>query len=177
MSEQAADSAAWRRAEMRRLQQAGDSDGLLEFFRGLEQNANLTPEELVVRGRCILLGPEDNPYTLEDAERSYLQALEVDPTYIPAILELGFYYYTVEDDARKALPYFERVLALTRGHFTQAARGRSGCLVELVSREAGAEALRQANTSPLLLEELWPDELEMLEGGQEEAEATPLEPR
>ncbi len=147
-------AATERRKAVRALLEAGDNQGLIHFFRSLSDDTELGADELVAKGRAILLGPEDNPFSLEDAERAFAEALEAAPTYVPALLELAWYYYAVQDDSRRALPLFERALEISRWSLTEAARGRAGCLAETETPVAAALSLRGLHEAALLVERL-----------------------
>lgn len=49
---------------------------------------------------------------MSEAERCFLDALKQDGDYVPALLELGWFYYSVEDEAKKALPFSSKLLQL-----------------------------------------------------------------
>lgn len=159
-----------RRQRIRGLLEAGDNEALISFFWNLSPDAILGPDELVTKGRSILLGPEDNPFSLEDAERAFSQALEIDPTYLPALLELAWFYYAVQDDSPRAAPLFERALEISRRSLTEAARGLAGCLAETESPVAAAKFLRDLHEAALLVERLDEEQQTWLE-----AEANPGE--
>lgn len=107
--------------------------GLLEALSG---GRPLTPAELVLTGRCIL-DTTGGDLGLEDVEGAYLRAVHADGDFIPALLDLGWFYYAVMDEAARALPLFDRVLELTGGDHGEAADGRTKCLEELAEDGAG----------------------------------------
>lgn len=82
-------------------------DEALKFLGKLEKERELTPYELVTKGRCIQLASEGEGWELEEAANVFKQALEIEPEYVPALIELGFFYFAVEGNASKALPLFE----------------------------------------------------------------------
>lgn len=112
------------------LAQAGDHDGVLEALVQLESGRSLDPRELVLKGRCIQLG-SGQLFDLNDAEMCFLDALDLDPEYVPALLELGWYYFAVQDDAARALPFFEKGVALAREGLQEAENGVAQCLEEI----------------------------------------------
>lgn len=164
-----------RRRKIRELREASDPDGLARLFRSLPAGTVLSPGELVLKGQAILVGSDDESFSLEDAEASYREALELDSDYLPALLELAWYYHAVQDDSRKALPYFESAVKRARQVLTEAARGRAACLGELESWDAAAQSLRSVNSAALVLEELGVDDRELLEGKGPEASEGSME--
>lgn len=67
----------------------------------------------------ILLGDaiqlSDRHESLEDVERSYRRALELDPGSADAYESLGHFIFAVKSDARGSLRYFQRALELGAG--------------------------------------------------------------
>jgi hypothetical protein len=117
-------------------------DEALSLISVIESARSLTLPELLLKGRCIQLASGTGTPPLSEAERSFIQALEQDAEYVPALLELGWFYFLVEDDAKKAMPMFERVLALSLNQLREAIRGKRDCLEELQSGELAEKFLR-----------------------------------
>jgi len=110
----------------------------------------LPPNIYVLKGVCILLGKDINaPLELKDAEEAYLKALEIDSEHINALLELGFFYMNVEDDAGKALSQFKKAFTLSRSQFTEAIQGYAECLNELESKEKALEFIKESINNPV----------------------------
>lgn len=81
------------------------SDAIKEIDRvGLQ-----SPQLLVMRAHMIELS-SDTEYPLEEIEECYRKALSLDPNYYPALLELGYYYLNVLDDAANAEHWFRQYL-------------------------------------------------------------------
>lgn len=68
----------------------------------------------ILRGDAIQLS-DGNFRNLPDAEASYHEALAVDPESADAYESLGYFTYAVKDDARGALPFFQRAIELGAG--------------------------------------------------------------
>ena len=102
---------------LKALLEAQDYDGALEVLAELESRQSLTAAELVLKGRCIQLGSEQAPALIE-AEKAFAEALMLDEMYLPALLELAWFYYAVEDDSARALPFFEKAIALSQAQLT-----------------------------------------------------------
>jgi len=96
----------------------------------IEATRPLTPAELLTKGRYIQLSSTGES-TLADAEQAFLKALELDAEYVPALLELGWYYHAVEDRASHALTLFEKAYHLVLGQLREAIKGRAECTEEL----------------------------------------------
>jgi tetratricopeptide (TPR) repeat protein len=110
-----------------------DIDLGLEQLLLIEMSRPLTPHELVMKGRYIQLRSE-GPQTLDDAERAFLMALELDPDYVPAILELAWFYHSVLGQPSRALPFFENAYRLSLNHLREALKGRAESRAELDSQ-------------------------------------------
>lgn len=124
---------------LRKLVDAHRFDECLDEFSRIEQRRLLLPNELVQRGRCIQLSSREEG-SLEDAEEAFRRALDLDSEYVPALLELGWYHYAVEDDAATALGFFKRALAVIEGYLKEAKQGEEECLIEIQDLEAPDEA-------------------------------------
>lgn len=136
---------------------------VLTLLSTIEQRRALSPAELVTRGQAIQLCPEDSEYPLEDARKAFEGALASDPEFVPATLEIAWYFYAVMDDSERAKPLFEKAVELSRSQFTEAARGYSKCLAEIESPAVAASTLRNLHHSALLLDLLLEEEQDWLE--------------
>jgi len=137
------------------LTEAERFDEALSVLSAIESSRPLTAEELVLRGSFIQLSSGVGTPPLSQAEHSFLEALRQDQDYVPALLELGWFYYVVENDAEKALPLFERALATSLEQLKEAIRGKRGCLEELKSNDEAEVFMRDIVRS--LLGGLLPD--------------------
>jgi tetratricopeptide (TPR) repeat protein len=145
------------REKLKPLVEGKRFDEALLVLSSVEQGRRLTTEELVLKGRCIQLSSGVGTPLLSEAERSFLEALRQDQDYVPALLELGWFYHAVEDDAEKALPFFEKALATSLGELKEAIRGKKGCLEELKSSDEAEAFVRGIVSSSLREEELLGD--------------------
>ena len=59
-----------------------------------------------MRGDLILLGPEECPFSLDDALACYQKAIEADPQFAQAWESIGHFYDAVLDDEVKAQQCF-----------------------------------------------------------------------
>lgn len=107
-----------------------NADTGLEQLLLTEMTRPLTPTELLTKGRYIQLSATGES-TLVDAEQAFLKALELDAEYVPALLELGWYYHAVEDSPSQASPLFEKAYHLALDQLREAIKGRTECMEEL----------------------------------------------
>jgi hypothetical protein len=124
-------------------------DEVLSLISGIEGTRRLTVSELILKGSSVQLSSGVGTPPLSEAERAYLDALEQDSEYVPALIELGWFYYAVEDDARMALPLFERAIAVGLEQLREAIKGKRDCVEELQSGEAADEFLRNVCVTAL----------------------------
>lgn len=68
----------------------------------------------ILRGDAIQLS-DGSAYSLNDAETSYLCALELDPLSAEAHESLGHFIFAVKDDAAAAIKHFRQAIALGAG--------------------------------------------------------------
>jgi len=93
---------------------SGRYKNTLLTIESLEASGFVHPELWVLKGLAILSRDEDHEdhptYKLEDAERAFKHALSLDPGYVPALVELGWYYLAVCNKAAQAIGYFEQAI-------------------------------------------------------------------
>jgi hypothetical protein len=109
-----------------------DFDEMLKIFRGLDDcEYELSPRFAVLKSVAIQLSDNSYGYSLQDAEHSLLDALKSDENYINAYIELAYYYYAVDDDAQKALIFFDQAISKSKGYLREAIIGKAKSLVDL----------------------------------------------
>jgi tetratricopeptide (TPR) repeat protein len=74
----------------------------------------------LLHGQLIQLQDENTPYTLEDAEKAFRRAVELDTTYFDALVELMHFYDAVCPDTPKAVAYAKQVKALAQKALAEA---------------------------------------------------------
>lgn len=142
------------REKLKPLVESERFDEALSVLSSVEESRPLTADELVLKGSYIQLSSGVGTPPLNEAEHSLLEALRQDQDYVPALLELGWFYYAVENDAEKALPFFEKALATSLGELKEAIRGKKGCLEELKSSDEAEAFVRGIVSSSLREEDL-----------------------
>jgi tetratricopeptide (TPR) repeat protein len=68
----------------------------------------------LLRGQLIQLQDNSTAYALDDAEAAFKRALELDNTYLDALVELMHFYDAVCADTSKAITYARKVKALAQ---------------------------------------------------------------
>jgi len=68
----------------------------------------------LLRGQLIQLQDENTPYALEDVEKAFRRAVELDATYFDALVELMHFYEAVCPDTPQAVAYAKQVTALAQ---------------------------------------------------------------
>jgi hypothetical protein len=74
----------------------------------------LAAQLYLLRGQLIQLQSESTAYALDDAEAAFKSALELDETYVDALVERMHFYDAVCADPPKALAYAKQVRALAQ---------------------------------------------------------------
>jgi tetratricopeptide (TPR) repeat protein len=116
-----------------------NADEMLLKIIEVEKERSLCPVELVLKGRYIQMGSGVVISDYREAQLAFRAALDIDESFAPALLELGWFYYAVEDSATTALPFFEKALAISLGQMKEATKGIRGCLEDLQSSRAATE--------------------------------------
>lgn len=93
------------------------------------QDRGLSPGELVLKGQRLQLDEANTDVSA--AKRAFQAALEIDGSYIPALLELAWFYHAVDDDVRQALPLFSKAIDISWSALQEALRGKAECLEEM----------------------------------------------
>lgn len=89
------------------------------------------PQLLVLRGRLIQLQESPSGPTLDDAKSAFERAIDLDPESPAALIELGHYFYAVEDDSKRAAQCFEQAVHLTKQLLKDALMGQAKALSDL----------------------------------------------
>jgi len=121
----------------------------ISFLEQSESECLLHPAVLVWKARCLQLADDISPYQLSDIEKLLKQALSVDSEYLPAIVDLAYFYLNVLDDSKQAAPLFREAINLHKEAFTEAVIGMAECLAEESSKEEALKFLANTETSAL----------------------------
>lgn len=129
----------------------GKFDQALKEFAEAASRGPLLPHEQVERGHVLLLSSEKVKTHEVQAKQAFEAALKQDGDHVPALLELGWYLYSREDDPVRARPFFDKALALARENMTEALSGRVACIEETLSEEAALDEYRRWSASGALI--------------------------
>jgi len=116
-----------------------NADEMLAKIIEIEKERPLSPMELVWKGRYVQMGSGEVISDYREAQLAFRAALDIDESFAPALLELGWFYYAVEDSATTALPLFEKALAVSLEQMKEATKGIRDCLEDLQSSRAVTE--------------------------------------
>ena len=120
----------FRERRLERALEADDYRAAIQVLEEIQADRPLHPHELVQLGILIQLGDEDGP-PLSLVESSYKKAIELDSAYVPALLELGWFNYAVNDRSEVGKEFFERALTLLDEMRAEAEKGIQDCLEDL----------------------------------------------
>ena len=74
----------------------------------------LAAQLYLLRGQLIQLQRENTQYSLDDVEKSFKMAVELDATYFDALVELMHFYDAVCPDTPKAIEYARKVKVIAQ---------------------------------------------------------------
>jgi len=74
----------------------------------------LAAQLYLLRGQLIQLQRENTQYSLDDVEKSFKMAAELDATYFDALVELMHFYDAVCPDVPKAIEYARKVKVIAQ---------------------------------------------------------------
>ncbi|MFC4161652.1 hypothetical protein [Chitinimonas lacunae] len=114
-----------------------DANTLTALYKQYE-DAELPPHLMVDKARAIQLS-DGHEYQLESAEEILQMALENDPGCLEAYVELGYFYYAVNDDPAWAIKVFDCGMSRAKAFATELALGKAKALFELDQIEAALE--------------------------------------
>lgn len=86
---------------------------------------------LVYKSQAIQGLSEGSEALLENAKDALRAAIKLDPDYIPALIEMGWFVFAHEDNAKRANKYFLRALKLANNHQNDCLRWIGDCMKEL----------------------------------------------
>jgi tetratricopeptide (TPR) repeat protein len=101
------------------------------------------PHLLLLRSTLIQLGDESSP-PLEEARAAIERGIALDPDNPIAHLELGWFKYAIEDNAKQSVRHFEAAIDLAQRLLRDALTGKAKALAELGQREEALGCLAAA---------------------------------
>jgi tetratricopeptide (TPR) repeat protein len=125
-------------ARVRRLWLAGKYEDALALVSRLLKDWPDNPQLLVMWADLIQLQDAEDGPTLEDAKAAYERAIDLAPQTPEALIELGHYYFTLEDDADSADKCYAKATTVCKQFLKEALLAQAKALAE---REREADAL------------------------------------
>jgi tetratricopeptide (TPR) repeat protein len=115
-------------------------DEVAQIFRHME-GLKLPVNLLVAKATAIQLANEPAGYELDDARNSLLKAVSLDPGYIDGWVELGHFYFALDDNPRAALTCFEFALPRVKNQYKNLVLATARALAELGKTDEAIEFL------------------------------------
>lgn len=138
--------------EIRELMSIGDIENALLRIEKFESLGLAVPQLLVLKSMCIQLGTGEQKYGLSDVENALESALQIDSNCVEALIESAQYWFYVEDDAKRALPLFQKAFEISKGQILEAITGIAECMNE-VSSSNEARAFLKGISSEIIDEQ------------------------
>jgi hypothetical protein len=98
----------WKHA-VQDLTRENKNDAALQLIRGIEAEGNVSPELLVWKSRILQLVDQSSP---EEVEATLKNAIRLDPSYIEAYIELGWFRLNIQDSPTLAYDAFRHAFEL-----------------------------------------------------------------
>lgn len=114
----------------------------IALLRQIARDRPLNAREAVILGRLMLIS-ESADHSPEDSLELFERALVEDERYVPAMLECGWFHYSVANDAQTAKPYFTRAIDEIKQQLSDAVEGVINCERELEGEIAADASLRR----------------------------------
>lgn len=131
------------REEVKRLYRSERYREALSLLDTIEQSCKLHPDLLVWKARSLQLLDDMSPYSLADIEAILRKALTIESDYLPAVVDLAYFYLNILDDSERAKPLFEQAFELCQEATTEVVIGLAQCIAELDSNAAARKFLTE----------------------------------
>ena len=117
---------------------------LVEVDRLVKENVG-NSQLLVMRSQLIRLQDDENDTpSLEDAKADLIRAAELDDQSPVPLIEMGYFLYAIDDDAKAASAQFKKSITLCKELLREALVGQAGALEELGKYSEAKDCLMQA---------------------------------
>ncbi len=134
-------------AKVWQLWRLGQYDRALAEVERLLETRHDNSQLLVMRSQLIRLQDredKDATPTLDDAKADLELAVELDEQSPVALLEMGYFLYAIEDDAKAASQYFQKAIVECQQLLREALLGQAGALEEQGRESAARDCLVRA---------------------------------
>jgi hypothetical protein len=138
------------------------SDAILETER-LERLGLVHPAVFVWKGRCLLLSGDADEDELELVDEAYQRALVIDNYYVPALIDLGYFYFRLMGQLQMGWDHSQRALVLLRDQVSDVLNGMLEMLEESQTPTAALDYLNEMKKTFLETAELESKRLELEE--------------
>ena len=105
-------------------------DLVLSEYKQIEDEF-LPSNMLIMKSTAIQLAEDACGYSLDDAREALLTALEIDPENSEVLMELGYFYYAVDDNPKESFSFFEGAIKASRKIFRDSIVGGANAKFEL----------------------------------------------
>jgi tetratricopeptide (TPR) repeat protein len=133
--------------KVRDLFDARQYDDAFSLAEQAEKSGTASPALLVWKSRSFQMSEHPTAH-IDEVETWLQQALEIDDEYLPALIELAYFYLNVADRTNEALPLFKKAHAVIIEAATETIIGLGECISEIDSPAAALKFLEE-NTSTI----------------------------
>lgn len=119
------------------LIRCGKNDEVLRVLALNKSSVDISAYLLVKKGIVILL-TECGRYSIDDAFDYFQKAILVDPDYLPAHIESGWFLLNIKNEPLEALEYFSRIIErkdVQMDFYCEAFEGFLSCVIELEGKK------------------------------------------
>jgi len=124
-------------------------DEALEILNSEDLRNIENPYLLVCKSRCLLVADNSPSDAFKQAELCLEKALDIDPEYLPALIDLADFYSVILDNSKKGKELFEEAVQLSKENYVESIVGLVECEAELVSNKSALELLSKHETIKL----------------------------
>ncbi len=113
----------------------------LALITEMEASGFVTSQLLVTKAMCLQV--TDDSGSLDEVERTFVAALNIDQRCVEALVEFGWFQLNVKDDARKAESLFRKALEAQAASNTEIISGVVRCRQEVSPTESSTSLVRE----------------------------------
>lgn len=116
------------------------------FYDDANNKGNLIETKVWDSAKTALTSPSD---CLRQAELCLEKALNIDADYLPALIDLAYFYLRVLDNSKKGRKLFEKAVQLSKENYVESLVGLVECEAELVSNKSALKLLLKLETKKI----------------------------
>ena len=95
----------------------------------------VNPIGLTIKGRCLQLCSRGA--SLKEIENCFIKAISLDPNYVDAMIELGWFYCNVKDSPDKAKYWFQEARRVVRQQVAEIKKGMASSRADVLHLAPG----------------------------------------